>query len=254
MSALPESFPPVRFSRLSAMAKSPAHYKAIMDLGRPDTAAMRLGRLVHVLVLGDPAAFSVWEGVRRGKAWDEFAAAHPDQEIVSGSEMEAAANIAEAIVADEAGRELLTGEREREIRWQFAGRDCAGRPDVFNKARVVDLKTTTDAHPERFARTALRLGYHAQLAWYQDGLTAAGICAPEEAYIVAVETKPPYVVTRFKLTDRALDFGRRCYALWWEQLMVCERSGLWPGYSEATVPLDSPEDLNLVIDGEEIAT
>jgi hypothetical protein len=235
------------------MAKSPAHYNAAMETPRADSPAMRLGRLVHLLALEDPSGVSVWEGVRRGKQWDEFSAAHVGQEIVSGAEMETAEAMAEAILCDTEARDLLTGNREQSIAWQFGERRCAGRIDVWTPERVVELKTTTDAEPGRFARTAIRLAYHAQLAFYQAGLMAAGLGSPERAFIVAIETKPPYAITRFELTQRALEFGTRCYSLWLEQLLVCEASDSWPAYSQSIVPLDSPEDVNLIIDGEEIA-
>ena len=97
------------------------------------------------------------------------------------------------------------------------------------------------------------MGYHAQLAWYADGAKAAGLVLAPRCYVVAVEMKPPHVVTCLELTDRALDMGRRAYRLWWERLMVCERSDYWPGYVEGIAPLDVPEDETLWIDGEEVA-
>ena len=244
---------PVHFTQLRAIAKSPAHYRALLTTPRPDSPAMRTGRLVHTLLLDDAPNVLVYDGIRRGKDWDQFVAANPDRDIVLVSEMDTACNIAESVTTNQTALGLLMGNRETPINWSFAGRDCAGRPDVWTPERVVELKTSADAQPERFVRIALSMAYHAQLAWYQDGLTAAGLAFPEQAFIVAVETKPPYVVTCLELTPRALDFGRRTYSLWFERLRTCEESDYWPGYSDAIVPFDCPEDLNLVIDGEEVA-
>ena len=96
------------------------------------------------------------------------------------------------------------------------------------------------------------MGYHAQLAWYMDGVEAAGLPAPHDGYIVAVESKAPYAVVCYQLTPRAFDMGRRSYRLWLEQLAVCEQSNFWPGYVQSVTPLDVPEDETLWINGEEI--
>ena len=88
---------PVRFSNLRLMAKSPAHYRAALDGEREDTLAMRLGRLVHALVLGGD--YLVWDGTRRGKEWDRFAEENAGREIVTASELAQAEPVAAAVSA-----------------------------------------------------------------------------------------------------------------------------------------------------------
>lgn len=245
---------PVHFSQLRHLAKSPAHYKAALDAPHVDTPAFRLGRLVHTLVLGGPEVV-VWDGgQRRGKEWAEFQKTHDGLEIVTADEMETAQGMADSVLGCGDARDLLAGEHERIFNWSIGGRECAGRLDVLGPDFITELKTTTDAEPERFGRTATRLGYHAQLTWYLDGATAAGIGEPYRAYVIAIEKAPPYVVTPLELTPRALDMGRRTYRLWFERLLVCEASDAWPGYVQGIYPLDVPDDLNLIIDGEEIAS
>ena len=242
---------PVRFSNLRLMAKSPAHYRAALDGEREDTLAMRLGRLVHALVLGGD--YLVWDGTRRGKEWDRFAEENAGREIVTASELAQAEPVAAAVSASELAAPLLDGAHEQTIEWEIGGRKCQGRLDVLNAAFITDLKSTTNAEPEWFSRHGAKMGYHAQLAWYADGAKAAGLVIAPRCYVVAVEMKPPHVVTCLELTPHALDMGRRAYRLWWERLMVCERSDYWPGYVEGIAPLDVPEDETLWIDGEEVA-
>jgi hypothetical protein len=52
-----------------------------------------------------------------------------------------------------------------------------------------------------------------------------------------------------------LERGARLCRLWFEQLLVCEESGVWPGYSEAIVDWNDTEGdgVPLLIDGEEVA-
>ena len=238
---------PVHYSRLHLMAKSPAHYKAAETYPREDTLSMRIGRLVHSLVLGGD--YVVYDGTRRGKAWDAFVAENEKRDIVTASEFATAEPVATAVKANDNAMRLLTGDLEIRREWSVAGRAVAGRLDCLGAGFVTDLKTTTNAEPGWFARQAIRMGYHAQLAWYLDG---AAFPTEARAFIVAVETTPPNVVTCFELSPRALDMGRRTYRLWMERLLVCEASDTWPGYVESIIPLDSPEDETLLIDGEEI--
>ena len=92
-----------------------------------------------------------------------------------------------------------------------------------------------------------------QLAWYRSASQIVYGTSPV-AHIVAVETRPPHVVTVFKLTPAALDLGTRTWRLLWERLMVCERTDSWPGYVEDIAQLDVPEDeaLSLEMEGEEV--
>lgn len=245
---------PVRFSSLKHMALSPAHYRYRLD--HPfDSFAMRLGRLTHTLALTPESPVVVFDGSRRGAAWKEFEKAHDGEEVYTAEEFETARAMADAVLADPVARAAMEDEAasvEQEVRWTLAGRNCGGRPDWFNAQRVLDLKSTTDAHPERFLRQVLRLGYHAQAAWYMEGIAAAGLADPREATIVAVESKPPHAVTVFELAPSLLLAGRKLCRLWFEQLLVCERSGEWPGYSLCPVVLNAEEDLALRIGGEDL--
>ncbi len=49
-------------------------------------------------------------------------------------------------------------------------------------------------------------------------------------------------MTVFELTPAMLDHGRRMYRGWLETLLGCETSGVWPGYCEATVEFDVPNN------------
>ena len=242
---------PVRFSTLKAMDKSPAHYQHA--LGRDwSTGYLRKGTAVHAHLLGGADVVVYEGGVRRGKEWADFVAAHPGATILIPSEARDVVGMRRSLERHETAMRLLEGARERTIRWQMNGRDCQGTPDVVRAESVVELKTAKTAHPEWFVRDASRLAYHASLAWYQDGLRAAGLEDVNAAFIVAVESAEPWPVTVFELTRDALEVGRAMYRMWWERLMVCEASDHWPAYSEAIVPFDcSTGGGALIIDGEE---
>lgn len=250
---------PVRFSHLKAMAQSPAHcFNAFQESERRETLAIRIGSGVHAMLFGQPVVR--WEGkVRNGKVWDAFKAAHAGAAILTRKEWARAEAIAASVRRNEHAARLLFGPatlREQTIHWEQLGRARRSTPDVRAPHYVVELKSTRCAEPGRFCRDATFRGYHAQMV---DQLAAVeyetGI-RPEKAYVVAVETLPPYVVTVLELTPRALDRGSQLCRLWLERLLVCEQANHWPAYCESIDVFDvADDDLELTFgdDAEEAA-
>lgn len=237
---------PLRHSRLKLMGRSPAHYAA----DEPhSSSAMDLGSAADALILGQQA-IAVYPGkVRRGKEWDAWRDSQaPDTLILTSKEARAAEGMARAVARHEEASRLLTGTIRETLLWDNAGRSCRGTPDVRGDGFLTDLKTGETSDPRRFPWKVLRFGYHAQLAWYRDGIERAGLPRPDRCYIVAVEQEPPHVVTVFRLTDHVLDLGDRLNRLWFEQLRVCEASGHFPGYAQSAVELDLPDESGEAID------
>ena len=253
--------PPVRFSNLKTIGRSPLHYKARVervDETSPETErAMRFGTLAHKLVLGKGQDVAVYEGkVRNGKVWDAFEAENVDKLIVTRSEMDRGEKLAAVVHADPIAVPRLVGLVEHELApWPWLGRMCGGRPDVVGAGFIADVKTAPFCAPEWMARHALKLAYHAQLRWYQIGAEAETGRTFMHAYLVCVETRAPFAVTTMVLTQRALEQGEKLCRIWMERLLSCEGADDWPGYAQFEVPLDVPEeDAELVgFDDEEIA-
>lgn len=230
---------PLRFSRLKRMAQSPAHYAAAVE---QSTSAMSIGNAADVLILGG-SVLAYPGAVRRGKEWEAWRdAQEPGALIVTQKELAAAQGMARAVAMHEEATRLLTGTIRETLYWTLDGRSCRGTPDAFGPNHLTDLKTSETSDPRRFPWKVRQYAYHAQLAWYRQGLALTGHPVPEAAYIVAVEQTPPHVVTVFRLTEHVLDLGARLCRLWFEQLRVCEASGQFPGYALSPVELDLPDD------------
>jgi hypothetical protein len=243
----------LHFSTLKHIAESPLHFDHVLRNGIKVTKPMRVGTGVHRIVLGPQGAHDVvtWPDVRRGAAWETFKAKHEalGNEILSKSEWLEAEEISAAVNANERARSLIheVGARhELPLRWEINGVPFSTRGiDLAAPRGIADLKSTRTAKPGIFARDAIKMHYHVQLALYEEGAKQNGIDTSGGVRLIAVESKAPYPVQVFRLTPALLERGRRELALWIETLKACAVSNHWPAYSDAELELDAPEVVEL---------
>lgn len=246
--------PAVSVHQLMRILRAPALYAHERANPPQPTDAMRLGSLTHCAVL-EPAAvadrYAAWTGPSRatkeGKAaWLQFQEANAGKEIVDAADIAKAATIAAAVRAHPAASALLASLSavETPIFWTDPATATACRSKLDGvrhgaQPLIVDLKTTQDASPRAFARSAVNYMYHMQAAAYIRALACSG--QPDaRVMIIAVETSAPHLVAVYELTPslilagtELLDRALRIYA-------NCELIGDWPGYPDATQPLDAP--------------
>lgn len=231
----------VRFSRLKLMALSPAHY---LEAAQRETYSKERGSALHSLVLGGKRVLAYPGKVRRGKEFDAFVAANTNAQILTKSDYARAEGMAASVRRHKRAMQVLAGQHEVELDWKFLGRDCQSHIDVIGGGGewVCELKSAVSSQPDRFAWHAKKFAYNAQLAFYWEAVLQSGLGVPRDAFVVAVESAPPYVVTVMRLTGQALDLGRRSFRLWMERLLGCEAANEYPGYAQDIVPLDIPDD------------
>lgn len=131
-------------------------------------------------------------------------------------------------------RNAFTGHRaEHSMFWEEDGQMLKCRPDAWKPGLVTDLKTTVDANPNEFGKTAFNLGYFMSAPHYIDGIKAATGEDVKFAFI-NVEKTAPYLVSVTELTDADMRRGRfqldRAKRIYRE----CTASGNWPGYAPFT--------------------
>jgi len=247
----------INFSRLKMMAKSPRHYRAYQR-GAADTPSLRLGRAVHALALRQEQEIAVWDGSRRaGADWRKFAETHSDKTILSLAETDQARRIADSLAPTMERFLTHSAVIERPLVWGWGKRRCKGIPDLHDRDVLVDLKTTQSVESRMFGNAAARYHYHAQLAWYQEGIARATGHAPSDVYIVAVETSAPYDTAVFRVTPEQLEAGWDMCQTWLDRLEECERTGDWPGQAPHETDLQLPAwavggDVELTIGGERV--
>jgi hypothetical protein len=242
-------------SGLDLVARSPKHYwqKYLSpDAGEEKkTPALLFGALVHSVVL-EPMAFAQRYEViphdmnKRTSEWLAFQAEHLTKQLIDVSDYERAMSIRAAIFAHPDAARLLTLEHGIAEKPMWAKDPVTGvlvksKPDFHNTnlGALIDVKTTTDASYERFARDAFNLRYHVQDAFYTDVAAWAG--TPVRAFaFIAVEKEPPYEVAVYVLDDDSRELGRAAYRENLNTYSACLKSGIWHGYDRDIKPMRLP--------------
>lgn len=258
------AIPALHSSQLKAVGVSPAYYQWLQTQVDIETGAMRAGSATHAAIF-EPSVFKsdyvVYPKVRRSKEWDAFREDHAHQTILTTAQRDAAVAMAASVRRHPAAAPLLhRGKREELVEWTDArtGRACKARVDWLGDC-LIDLKTTADPEPHAFARTAVKLDYPLQMAFYSDGVAAVtGKTRPVK--IIAVQSKPPHDLVVYDIPDEVLDEGRDRYRQIMAILERCEESNTWPGIAPSEQTLVLPDwaiqhtDLELTFDGEAMAT
>jgi PDDEXK-like domain of unknown function (DUF3799) len=217
---------------------------------------MAKGTALHAFMLGGEERVAVYrDGIRNAKShkWIDFQAANEGKHIIIPSQLAVVDGMRRSLEAHPRAMELLDdGVQEQRITWDINGRACAGTPDCVKpkgrRKRLVELKTCMSSNPRVFKWHALKQGWFAQVAWYADGLerSLAYEHGPvDEIYVVAVESKPPYPVTVFRVRESMMKRGRETWRQWFQVLMACEQANHWPAYAEGDVDVEDDDDSGL---------
>lgn len=176
--------------------------------------AFDVGRVAHSLILeGDETrVVAIDVEAKRGKAWtDPAEAARAEGKTpLTVAEWDSVRQMRDSVFANPDAAELLTGhEAETSLRWDEHGTPAKARLDAWHRDQqvIVDLKTTRDASPRGFGRSAAEYGYHAQAAHYSDGVLAL-TDARNDYFIVCVEKEPPYVTAVYEVFIDQIVAGR----------------------------------------------
>jgi len=249
--------PGVSSSDLKEIARSPAHYLAYKAAPHEPTTAMILGSAFHTAVL-EPGEFNsrycvapkVDRRTTLGKeVWATFQYESSGKEIVTAEILTAAQGMAQSVAAHPLARSLVTGgTAEQSIYWEpsvVEGVLSKCRPDFVKDLTdgryvITDLKSTEDARPAAFERSAWNFRYHVQSAYYWDGCTEAFGHAPDAFIFVVVEKVPPYAVAVYEASMEMLNAGREEYFRNLRVYKDCLDSGSWPAYPVEITKLMPP--------------
>lgn len=236
----------LHFSDLKHFAVSAAHFKYALDNPKPMTAAMRLGMMVDRMLTGGrvpPMYLGSPDGnmKRQGTAWKDYVKRCAEdgwraEEIATEPESDEACAIVRAVQQDDLAMQYLTGRPQVELEWETMGVKRVTRGlDVVGPNWFTDLKVTACAKPDRLMRHATDMLWHAQLADYREAARQNGLDVTGGVFLVAIESKPPYVATVLEMSEEMLGEGEKCIHLWLEKYKACVAADAWPGYSQCPV-------------------
>jgi hypothetical protein len=250
--------PALSSSGARAILRSPARFAYDREHGRADTTAFDEGHAAHALVLGVGAPLFTPCDPQTGEPYAEWRSADAKRQVAEARaagctplKADQAATVT-AMAArlrehPEAGRLLAAGSGRPEVSgfWtdNATGVACRVRFDWLHWTGrgwvAVDYKTSPDASPDAFARSAAKYGYHQQDPWYRDGAAALGL--GEVPFVFVVQEKdPPYLVGCYELDDEALAAGWRRNRAALDLFATCAASGVWPGYADHITTLSLP--------------
>jgi hypothetical protein len=240
-------------SGMDHLAKSPEHYRSYLVEPREETEAMRVGSALHKLAL-EPDTFgaefaaapAVDRRTKEGKAeYAAFEAASAGKTVLSAKEYALAQNMANSIRrrAFPSAAIKAAGEAEASFFWKDTslGTLCKCRPDYLrNDGYIIDVKTTEDARPAHFERSAEKYRYYVQAAFYAQGVEAVTGEKIRDFLFIVAEKSPPFAVACYYADDEMIRAGneevRRCLALYEE----CAGTGVWPGLDGEPIRLSRP--------------
>lgn len=218
--------------------QTPAHYR----FGeREESRAFDFGTATHLAIL-QPDEFEerVVRGPedRRGNKWKDLAevCAIDKKFLLTAGDYDAVMTIRDSVHSDAWVRSIITGGKgvvEASGYWidEQTGELCRVRPDLYRQdlKGILDLKTTTSAHPDDFARSVIKYGYHAQEAFYSDGWRALGQEVEWFAFLI-VEKKPPYAHAVYELPPAIVEEGRAIMRKALDTFAHCRKADEWPAY------------------------
>ena len=208
---------------------------------RPDTAAMKLGRAMHSIIIEPDTTILEYTVYRDSKTkgegsrtrWHEFrdAATAEGKTVLDVADYDTCLVARRAVYRNADAIPLVAAATHRElsITWTHrSGERMKSRIDMLTPTHIVDMKSTRDISRWRFGADAKKFGYHVQAAVYQDAVEAAfGRRLPY--LIMAPQNCEPFDVAVFSLPDEAIQRGRDSYEEGIATLQRCRAGRRWPG-------------------------
>jgi hypothetical protein len=244
-------------SRLTKLDRSPAHLRAYLDEPQPEKEHFAVGRAIHCALLEScdftntyvAAPDNINLRTNAGKeAWGALELEYGPGHVFKADAYGDLVRMRDAVLRHPAARGLLVGDGRVELSVVWVDRDtgilCKSRFDKHSPAMpggaLVDLKSTTDARPDEFARAIAKWGYHRQGALYLEGADAAGIEARWFVNI-AFEKSSPFAVGAYCLDEPTITRGANQLKRLKARYAECLATNEWPAYAPTVVDLGLPE-------------
>lgn len=250
------SGPGISKSHLDKIASaSPRHYwhhYLNPDRVREEpTPAMVLGSAIHSAILEPdlfPLEYVADPGINRrtnaGKAeYEAFVAENAGKTVLNDEQMQTCLAVRDAVHLHPVAAGLLQGGAAEQSFYAIdpeTGELIKCRTDYLAGDMIVDVKSTEDASPDGFGKSAANFRYPMQVAWYHDVMDAAFGEHPPHWVFLAVEKKPPYAVGLYFTEPDVVQRARLACRRDLMRIVQGKRTGQWPDYGAEALPLNLP--------------
>lgn len=246
--------PAISKSGMEFFLQSPLHFWSHnLDPNREKqepSDAMKLGSAIHCAIL-EPSEFdkrfvkapNFDRRTKEGKeAHKKFIESSGGKEALSDSEWQTCQAVAKSVQSNLTAQAILEeGEAEVSIVWEdpIEGVLCKARMDWLGAGFIVDLKSTDSAAPQDFARKIAQYNWHAQAAWYMEGIK--NLTGEEHIFVFgALEKQAPHACAFYQLDDEALAYARVKNRTLVEQYAKCLKNNSWPSYPDTISQIKLP--------------
>lgn len=229
--------------------QSPLHAAYRMAAPEEATPALLQGQVIHCKALEldkFDQRYAICPDVdrrtREGKAtYEAFMVRAGTKTVISQEQAEIADIIAITIRSQIIHRFIAKGEAEVCIVWddKKTGLRCKARLDYVHRDRaiIVDLKSTEDASPKRFARTMMYYRLYQQAGFYGMGWKA--LTGDETSFVfLPAEKSPPYAVAAYEVGDKTIQAGKLECRKALDIYADCLSKNTWPAYAHTVEVLD----------------
>jgi hypothetical protein len=180
--------------------------------------AMDLGSYVHSIILepeNTEADFAIYDGVRRGDEWKEFALENKNKIIISRKQADLGDKLKESMLTNRHAVGLLEGGKpEFTYCTDLDGVNVKVRADKINleKNYIIDVKTTSKPlTKDALMGSIASLNYDLSAALYIDCFKKINNVDSMEFYFLFVNTKDTLDAVVYKASDLLVQNGRRKY-------------------------------------------
>jgi exodeoxyribonuclease VIII len=230
-------------------------YRAPLDqrIVQKQTPAKILGNAIHCAVLQPDLLRSLYiadPGIDKrsnaGKAeWAGFCAEHAAKTILKDEDFQTVLAVRDAVQRHPVARGLLAGCRFEQPVFAIdpeTGELVKCQVDALHEGgnHIVDVKSTDDASPNGFGKSAFNYRYDWQPPFYQDVLDAAFGEHPPHWVFMAVEKEPPYEIGLYFIDPDQVERGRLQAREQFMRIVNASRVNEWPGFGDEVQPLSLP--------------
>jgi len=214
------------------------------------TDALRVGDAIHSAIL-QPDLFASNFAAKpvcdkrttEGKAvYAEFLRTKGNRIELSALEYEWCVRIRDSVYAHKIARGLLKGGKAEHsffTKEAETGELVKCRPDYLHDAGdlIVDIKSTTDAHPDTFSKDATNYMYDLAVPWYFDIVRAVTGTPPRHWVWIVIEKEEPYAVGIYYAQKHDIIRARDTCRRYLMEIARQRKLGTWEDYGSEVRPL-----------------